>query len=110
MEDVYLKVIIGLVGFLIALLGIIYKSIIKSIEKNDSKVNETFNKLEISFNTRFKDLETDVRENNSKIKEIISRQDTEIQLINKQISLLDTEINYLGRRLNRVDGLDSDHY
>jgi peptidoglycan hydrolase CwlO-like protein len=110
MEDIYLKIITGLVGLLIALVGIIYKSIIKSIEKNENKVNDIFNKLEQSFENKFRSLEMDVKENNIKIKEIITRQETEIQLINKQIALLETEIKYLSRRLNRIEGLDSDHY
>ena len=110
MEDVYLKVIILMVGFVTALVGVIYKSIINSIEKIDIRNGESFNKLEGKFENKFKDLELDVKENNLKIKEIISRQDTEIQLINKQISLLDSEIKYLSRRLNKVEGFDSDHY
>lgn len=110
MEDIYLKIITILVGFLIGLVSVIYKSIISSIEKNETKVNNLFDKVEDSFNTKFRNLEIDVKENNLKIKEIITRQDTEIQLINKQISLLDTEIKYLSRRLNRIEGLDSDHY
>jgi peptidoglycan hydrolase CwlO-like protein len=110
MEDIYLKIITGLVGMLIALVGIIYRSIIKSIEKNDDKINKIFDRLEQSFENKFRSLEMDVKENNQKIKEIIARQDTEMQLINKQISLLDSEIKYLTRRLNRIEGLDSDHY
>jgi peptidoglycan hydrolase CwlO-like protein len=110
MEDIYLKIITALVGMLIALVGIIYKSIIKSIEKNDDKINKIFERLEQSFENKFRSLEMDVKENNQKIKEIIARQDTEMQLINKQISLLDSEIKYLTRRLNRIEGLDSDHY
>jgi hypothetical protein len=110
MEDIYFKVIITLVTMVGALIGVIYKSIIKSIENIDNKNNDNFYKLDRKFDNKFKDLELDVKENNLKIKEIISRQDTEIQLINKQISLLDTEIKYLGRRLNKVEGLDSDHY
>lgn len=108
--DLALKIITGLISLLILLVGVIYNGIIKSIEKNDVKINETFNKIEKTFDDKFKMLETEVRENNTKIKEIIARQDTEIQLINKQISLLDSEIKYLTRRLNRVEGLDSDRY
>jgi uncharacterized protein YllA (UPF0747 family) len=110
MEDIYLKVIILLITMVGALIGVIYKSIEKSIEKIDSRNNENFGKLERKFDNKFRDLELDVKENNIKIKEIISRQDTEIQLINKQIALLDSEIKYLSRRLNKVEGLDSDHY
>lgn len=110
MEDIYLKIITGLVALLIALVGIIYKSIINSIEKNENKVNKIFDKLELSFENKFRGLEMDVKENNLKIKEIIARQDAEMQLINKQISLHDSEIKYLSRRLNRIEGLDSDHY
>lgn len=143
MDDIYFKIIIGLVTIVGALIGIIYKGLLKSIEniENSSKQNfinlensnkenfidlenkfnkkfkeleldskENFSKIENQFENKFKVLEFDVKENNIKIKEIISRQDTEIQLINKQIVLLDTEIKYLGRRLNKVEGFDSDHY
>lgn len=108
--DILIKIIAGLISLLIVLVGVIYKNIISSIEKNDFKINETFDKIEKNFDNKFRNLETEVRENNTKIKEIITRQDTEIQLINKQISLLDSEIKYLTRRLNRIEGLDSDHY
>ncbi len=110
MEDIYFKVIIVLISMVGALLGIIYKSLVSSIEKIENKSTESFYKMEKKFDVKFKDLELDVKENNLKIKEIISRQDSEIQLINKQISLLDTEIKYLGRRLNKIEGFDSDHY
>jgi len=110
MEDIYFKIIIVLISMVGALLGIIYKSLVNSIEKIENKSTESFYKMEKKFDVKFKDLELDVKENNLKIKEIISRQDSEIQLINKQISLLDTEIKYLGRRLNKIEGFDSDHY
>jgi uncharacterized protein YllA (UPF0747 family) len=110
MEDILLKIITILITALIALITVIYKSIIKSIEKNETNVTTLYSKLEDTFNTKFKDLQIEVKENNLKIKEIITRQDTEIQLINKQISLLETEMKYLVRRLNRIEGLDSDHY
>lgn len=109
-EDIYFKVIIILVSMVAGLIGIIYKSLVKAIEKIDDKTSDNFYKMEKKFDIKFKDLELDVKENNLKIKEIISRQDSEIQLINKQISLLDTEIKYLGRRLNKIEGFDSDHY
>lgn len=110
MEEIYFKIIIILISMVAGLVGIIYKSIISSIEKIENKNSDNFSKLESKFDLKFKDLELDVKENNLKIKEIISRQDTEIQLINKQISLLDSEIKYLSRRLNKMEGLDSDHY
>jgi len=110
MEDIYFKIIAILLGAIFALIGIIYKSIINSIEKNESKVNKIFDKLEQSFDNKFRGLELEVKENNFKIKEIIARQDAEMQLINKQIALHDSEIKYLSRRLNRIEGLDSDHY
>jgi hypothetical protein len=110
MEDIYFKVIITLISMVGALIGVIYKSIVKSIEKIEYKNSDNFYKLEKKFESKFRDLELDVKENNLKIKEIISRQDSEIQLINKQITLLDSEIKYLGRRLNKVEGFDSDHY
>lgn len=110
MEDIYFKVIILLISMVGGLVGIIYKSLVKSIEKIEYKNSDNFYKLEKKFESKFRELELDVKENNLKIKEIISRQDTEIQLINKQISLLDSEIKYLGRRLNKLEGLDSDHY
>lgn len=110
MEDFYFKIIAILLGAIFALIGIIYKSIINSIEKNESKVNKIFDKLEQTFDNKFRGLEIDVKENNIKIKEIIARQDAEMQLINKQIALHDSEIKYLSRRLNRIEGLDSDHY
>lgn len=109
-QDVYLKIIITLVSIVVALIGVIYKALTNSIEKIELNSNSSFNKLEKKFDLKFRDLELDVKENNLKIKEIISRQDSEIQLINKQIALLDTEIKYLSRRLNKIEGLDSNHY
>lgn len=110
MEDIYFKVIITLITMVGALVGIIYKSIVNSIDKIDSRNFDNFYKLETKFENKFKDLEFDVKENNLKIKEIISKQNSEIQIINKQITLLDTEIKYLSRRLNKIEGFDSDHY